>query len=1370
MRQFLALLALWSGSIAQGQYWARTIGGLGSDRVIDVVTDAGGSIYACGEFSNVMTIGNLTVTSAGGTDAFVVKLNASGSPLWLVRGGGGQADRAVSLSVRNGAVAVTGHYAGQADLFGTVSQSQAGTEDLFIALLDASSGGAQWVRSAGSALSSDRSRSVDIGAAGEVMVTGSFKGDADFSGTIVSSTIDPLTLLPGNDVFIASYAGSGTLNWLKQAVSTADDEGVALVARPGGGAFVAGQYSGTIAFDLVHPGGLLNGSFWVALDGNGAEQAFRSFGGPSYNQVRDMALASSGELLLVGELQGTMSWSDPVPVNISATQANAVHVLRVAQSGTLSAHALLGSGDVVRVDAVREWNGTVSIIGEFRCHFTDMANTYGDGVFMSIGEEDLYVAGFALTTLNMTFAQQFGGRGPDHAGGLALLPGGERVFGGAMGEGLVIPANGTVWPGTDACNGADVPGTTYCSDPDYGSYNTITPIASGDGFLTRGVVPSRQPFDIWHRQGSAPCSRTRAPLCLWASPDAPPACSPDAITRCGDTWLNLLDNDQQIMAWSLSPGCMAGPELQFSWSDGAIGPSTLVSTTGPVSASVTTTDQCFSWSDQVDVTILPRPMAYMTDGAGQNVQALDGTGALTVQVCNDSVMMWYAGADPDLLVVWVDAVGDSLYSDSIIATLPGPYSLYVASANGCSDTTQVDVSFLAPQPLPPITGADLVLLDALGGPLDGDTLPGCGGSLTAYGQVQASWYINGVPATLPAGIITSYTTNGSVPYMDVSAGQPMEWFGSFTNGSGWYALSFSVHVHWPLCSDTVSFTITDSVYVALGMAPVMAGDPQVGLCPGGTAALPLVCSGCDSIQWTGAGIVGVSAAGDTAWVDAPGAYVVTAWSLANGYPCPSNYQFFVTNAVAPPLFSLPLDGIICPGDSALLYTTQTAADYAWTGPDGPVNVNDDSVRVSTLGEYFLTVTLPDGCVLSAGPIELTAFGAPSIQYQPAAAICEPGQQVSITVIADPQATITWQTPLSGNGPVQIVNAPGSYICQVLSCGTTYNLFASVSGPLVSAALVDPGPFAICPGDTVWLQAMQGQDAYLWIPQNIPGPVLPVSTSGAYACIAFDQFGCADTTAIAVVDVLAFTEPLVAQGAQACEGDDVLLTATGSGYLQWTMDTPNGPVLGTGGQLTVQAVEVGAQFWVVQEEGGCTSEPELVPITVWSVPEPPVLSIPDTVCAGTPVWVAAQVIGPGVLHWSIAGGSVVQEGALQVVATEQAMPVMAWLEANGCSSDTALVLVQGVACTLFVPNVFSPNGDGKNDTFVIEHSSGGFLILRIRDRWGLPVAELSGPSLAWDGRTMPGGLPVPEGVYFYVLDVAQADGTMQRRTGTVQLLR
>lgn len=85
----------------------------------------------------------------------------------------------------------------------------------------------------------------------------------------------------------------------------------------------------------------------------------------------------------------------------------------------------------------------------------------------------------------------------------------------------------------------------------------------------------------------------------------------------------------------------------------------------------------------------------------------------------------------------------------------------------------------------------------------------------------------------------------------------------------------------------------------------------------------------------------------------------------------------------------------------------------------------------------------------------------------------------------------------------------------------------------------------------------------------------------------------------------------------------------------------------------------------------------------------------------------------------------------------------------------------------VPNVFSPNGDGVNDDLVTSLPPGGKL--RIYNRWGQLLFESSGRNDYWDGTTT-AGEKVPDGVYYYVIEV---DGASEQRddfSGSVSLIR
>lgn len=90
-------------------------------------------------------------------------------------------------------------------------------------------------------------------------------------------------------------------------------------------------------------------------------------------------------------------------------------------------------------------------------------------------------------------------------------------------------------------------------------------------------------------------------------------------------------------------------------------------------------------------------------------------------------------------------------------------------------------------------------------------------------------------------------------------------------------------------------------------------------------------------------------------------------------------------------------------------------------------------------------------------------------------------------------------------------------------------------------------------------------------------------------------------------------------------------------------------------------------------------------------------------------------------------------------------------------------------TFVVPNVFTPNGDGRNDVFRI--SGGGLTTLDVQvfNRWGQLVARLERVNQVWDGRS-PAGEVLSEGTYFYTLRAQDGDGKTYDLSGTVTLVR
>lgn len=105
--------------------------------------------------------------------------------------------------------------------------------------------------------------------------------------------------------------------------------------------------------------------------------------------------------------------------------------------------------------------------------------------------------------------------------------------------------------------------------------------------------------------------------------------------------------------------------------------------------------------------------------------------------------------------------------------------------------------------------------------------------------------------------------------------------------------------------------------------------------------------------------------------------------------------------------------------------------------------------------------------------------------------------------------------------------------------------------------------------------------------------------------------------------------------------------------------------------------------------------------------------------------------------------------------------------QGCESikDTLFYYSPVAFSKVFIPNVFTPNGDGLNDRFeIIGEEAICFRELAIFDRWGNLIHQSRSPSLWWDGTHQ--GQPAPEGVYVYLL---KSDEGITR-VGTVTLLR
>ncbi|HXP51776.1 MAG TPA: gliding motility-associated C-terminal domain-containing protein, partial [Bacteroidia bacterium] len=105
--------------------------------------------------------------------------------------------------------------------------------------------------------------------------------------------------------------------------------------------------------------------------------------------------------------------------------------------------------------------------------------------------------------------------------------------------------------------------------------------------------------------------------------------------------------------------------------------------------------------------------------------------------------------------------------------------------------------------------------------------------------------------------------------------------------------------------------------------------------------------------------------------------------------------------------------------------------------------------------------------------------------------------------------------------------------------------------------------------------------------------------------------------------------------------------------------------------------------------------------------------------------------------------------------------------SGCSI-TQSITVDVVCGTVFVPEAFSPNGDGQNDHLYVRGDCIKELDFIVFDRWGNKVFETDDKNIPWDGTSK--GQAMNTGSYVYSLSATLYDGTNIQKKGNVALVR
>jgi len=451
------------------------------------------------------------------------------------------------------------------------------------------------------------------------------------------------------------------------------------------------------------------------------------------------------------------------------------------------------------------------------------------------------------------------------------------------------------------------------------------------------------------------------------------------------------------------------------------------------------------------------------------------------------------------------------------------------------------------------------------------------------------------------------------------------------------------------------------------------------------------------------------------------------------------------------------------------------------------NLRNPSFRYVQPGSYTvrLRVTSQYGCVKDT-------FATFRVQQKAKASITGNRESCEQTTVqfsgaATPAGGVQWNwnfangnTSTDQNPTAQLYNTPGTYGITLIvtknGCiDTAFHQLTVYGKPVVNAL---PRQQVVCFGDSVRLWA-QGGGTYQWTPAmglsnaTIAAPMATPTTSTLYRVRVTSDKGCVNSDSIN----LTVAQPIdvsVASGTSLCRGFDMQLAANGATSYQWINNVAG--LSNTNISDPVARPTVTTTYTVVgSDQYNCFKDTALVTINLHDIPT--VSAGPDVqIQGGTPYQLTATA-SADVVSWLWSPATTLSCADCPTPMAAPKMETAYTIKvANqwGCvAMDTIVVRLQCTQSKIYIPDAFTPNGDGKNDVFYISGSGiKAIHYFRIFDRWGGVLFEKRNPGIddrssGWNGRV--NGQLVAPGTYVYVAEMECSSGDRFVRKGTITVV-
>jgi gliding motility-associated-like protein len=467
-------------------------------------------------------------------------------------------------------------------------------------------------------------------------------------------------------------------------------------------------------------------------------------------------------------------------------------------------------------------------------------------------------------------------------------------------------------------------------------------------------------------------------------------------------------------------------------------------------------------------------------------------------------------------------------------------------------------------------------------------------------------------------------------------------------------------------------------------------------------------------------------------------------------------------------------------------------NYLWNFGDGNTSSQANPVHsYSSTGNYKtkLKVTTQHGCIdTTQNPVPVKVVASPKINITSNTGVCIPATITFTAQVLNPDTSaLQWKWNF-GNGKTSTQQNPSSQIYLASGSFTVNAIATNSSGckdsvtkviqtyPLPALNATSDSTF--CKGQSINLN-VTGAATYNWFPSvglscsTCANPVAKPDSNTRYIVKGTSIHGCIAWDTVTLSVRLPF-KMQVSKGDTLCLGKSAQFAASGASTYVWTPSTGlNNATIAN----PIATPKTTTNYMVVgKDDKGCFKDTAFVPLKVYPIPTvdagndktinvgqtldlDPTLSTDVTNTVWTPT--------SGIFRNRFPGITVKppQTTEYTVEVTNQ----------GGCrAKDKVTIYVLCNNANVFIPNTFSPNGDGANDVFY-PRGTGVFSIksFRIFNRWGEVLYEKANfnandASAGWDG-TFKGKKLNPD-VFVYTIDLVCENNTILTYKGNIALIQ